>query len=284
MMIESAAARWLLTAVFAAAALPRRGPGGPVRRADRAAAVFCLVMCAALVAMTWRPEPAAAAWVEAAGFDCAALWFVLASRGSSGWFRRPGLTSLHLALMAAADDLDAHRGAWRGRDTAARAWSWRDGGHVRCRPGCPVLAVSGRVAACCAAASIPWPVPAIGPGLRVKDPAAPGHERWHGVDADRDAVTPDPDREEGDAALHLRVTELLVHGWDLARATGQPASFPDDLAEQELAFSRSKLADIPAGRRPFGPRSRCPPARRRSTGSPPASGAPWPRLGGREAP
>jgi hypothetical protein len=50
---------------------------------------------------------------------------------------------------------------------------------------------------------------------------------------------------------------LLVHGWDLARATGQPASFPDDLAEQELAFSRARLGDIHAGRRPFGrPRPR----------------------------
>jgi uncharacterized protein (TIGR03086 family) len=57
----------------------------------------------------------------------------------------------------------------------------------------------------------------------------------------------------GIVALHLRITELLVHGWDLARATGQPARFPDSLAEQELAFSRGKLADIPAGRRPFGP-------------------------------
>ena len=57
----------------------------------------------------------------------------------------------------------------------------------------------------------------------------------------------------GVVALHLRITELLVHGWDLARATGQPAAAPDGLAEQELAFSRSKLADIPPGRRPFGP-------------------------------
>jgi uncharacterized protein (TIGR03086 family) len=57
----------------------------------------------------------------------------------------------------------------------------------------------------------------------------------------------------GVVALHLRITELLVHGWDLARATGQSAAVPDDLAEQELAFSRSKLADIPPGRRPFGP-------------------------------
>ncbi len=57
----------------------------------------------------------------------------------------------------------------------------------------------------------------------------------------------------GIAALHLRITEVLVHGWDLARATGQDAVFPEDLAEQELAFSRSKLGDIPQGRTPFAP-------------------------------
>jgi len=57
----------------------------------------------------------------------------------------------------------------------------------------------------------------------------------------------------GAVALHLRITELLVHGWDLARATGQRARFPDGLAEQELAFSRRALGGIPAGRRPFGP-------------------------------
>jgi hypothetical protein len=39
----------------------------------------------------------------------------------------------------------------------------------------PVLAVSGAVAACCAAASIPWLARAIGPGPWVKDPAAAGH-------------------------------------------------------------------------------------------------------------
>nr|MDQ2754242.1 TIGR03086 family metal-binding protein [Actinomycetota bacterium] len=57
----------------------------------------------------------------------------------------------------------------------------------------------------------------------------------------------------GIAALHLRIVEMLVHGWDLASATGQSAQFPDDIAEQSLAFTRAKLADVPADRKPFGP-------------------------------
>jgi uncharacterized protein (TIGR03086 family) len=57
----------------------------------------------------------------------------------------------------------------------------------------------------------------------------------------------------GIGALHLRLVETLVHGWDLARATGRPPGFPEALAEQELAFSRAKLADVPPGRTPFAP-------------------------------
>jgi uncharacterized protein (TIGR03086 family) len=55
-------------------------------------------------------------------------------------------------------------------------------------------------------------------------------------------------------ALHLRLTELLVHSWDLARATGQPTTgLPEDLAEQELSFSRVQLEKLPPGRSPFAP-------------------------------
>lgn len=57
----------------------------------------------------------------------------------------------------------------------------------------------------------------------------------------------------GMVMVHLRITELLVHGWDLAHATAQPVDLPADLAEQELRFSRGKLADVPAGHSPFGP-------------------------------
>jgi uncharacterized protein (TIGR03086 family) len=57
----------------------------------------------------------------------------------------------------------------------------------------------------------------------------------------------------GIVALNLRVTEALVHGWDLARATGQTPRFPTDLTEEALAFSRDKLGEIPPDRRPFAP-------------------------------
>ncbi len=54
-------------------------------------------------------------------------------------------------------------------------------------------------------------------------------------------------------ALHLRIVEALVHGWDLAHAVGLPARFDQELAEQELAFTRLRLADVPPERSPFGP-------------------------------
>jgi uncharacterized protein (TIGR03086 family) len=44
-----------------------------------------------------------------------------------------------------------------------------------------------------------------------------------------------------------------VHGWDLARATGRTVSYPDDVVEQEIAFSREFLGRIPPDREPFAP-------------------------------
>src|SRR5450432_3977161 len=50
----------------------------------------------------------------------------------------------------------------------------------------------------------------------------------------------------GHVLLNLRIAEALVHGWDLAQATGQPVRLPADVAEHALAFSRSQFeGDLP---------------------------------------
>ena len=91
-MITALAARWVLTAVFAAAGLtatlPWRAPAESAQPAERISAVFCGAMCAALIAMIWRSEPAAT-WLQAALFGCAALWFGLTSLAGSGRGWRP---------------------------------------------------------------------------------------------------------------------------------------------------------------------------------------------------
>jgi Domain of unknown function (DUF5134) len=170
-VIESMTARWLLTAVFVAAALC----AGLVRRSERPAAAFCVLMCAALIAMTWRTEPAVATWVQVAGFGCAALWFVVAGRTGLSRSGLPTLTDLHHALMAAAMVwmLTVLVGGTQMRSTMPGHGEMAVMSAATSLP-LPVLAVTSFCAAYCAIAAIPWLARAVGPGLRVTDPAAAG--------------------------------------------------------------------------------------------------------------
>ena len=63
----------------------------------------------------------------------------------------------------------------------------------------------------------------------------------------------------GETLLWLRVVEHLVHGWDLAQATGQRPEFAPGLAEQALEFSEANLGNVQGGRTPFGSRLPAPP-------------------------
>lgn len=57
----------------------------------------------------------------------------------------------------------------------------------------------------------------------------------------------------GDLALGMILWEYQVHGWDLARATGQQWSVPDGAAEESLEFAPTMLGpDYQGEGKPFG--------------------------------
>jgi len=56
----------------------------------------------------------------------------------------------------------------------------------------------------------------------------------------------------GVALVHMRVAELVVHGWDLAKATGQSTDLDPELAADALAAWRERFGDRPRTTLPFG--------------------------------
>ena len=64
--------------------------------------------------------------------------------------------------------------------------------------------------------------------------------------------TPMMGAQPGTTVVHMRINELLIHGWDLARAIGQPPGLPEDLAEGALKLWQTRLAGRPREGMPFG--------------------------------
>jgi uncharacterized protein (TIGR03086 family) len=93
--------------------------------------------------------------------------------------------------------------------------------------------------------TIDWQAPAEEIGgdwaAAFRDRAAPLRAAWRAADLDRPVSGPG-----GEAPLHARadqqITELAVHDWDLAKATGQALADLDPApAEHALAWSRQML-------------------------------------------
>lgn len=66
--------------------------------------------------------------------------------------------------------------------------------------------------------------------------------------------------EPGTKIVQHVIDEMLIHGWDLARATGQSATFPDDLVEQSFGSWQAWFAERPRSTGDnFGPEQPAPP-------------------------
>ncbi|HZA18274.1 MAG TPA: hypothetical protein VE645_15540, partial [Pseudonocardiaceae bacterium] len=76
----------------------------------------------------------------------------------------------------------------------------------------------------------------------------------------------------GAERLHIRIADLLAHGWYLAQITGQFAALPADLSEQALTFTRAQLSTMPRTNR-FDPCNQSTTMLPPSTGSPLSSAA-----------
>jgi len=74
-----------------------------------------------------------------------------------------------------------------------------------------------------------------------RDRAAPLRAVWQEADLDRLVAVPGGGQAPLRSRADQQITELAVHGWDLAQATGQQAGLDAALAEHALSWSRQML-------------------------------------------
>jgi uncharacterized protein (TIGR03086 family) len=66
----------------------------------------------------------------------------------------------------------------------------------------------------------------------------------------------------GSVFVNIAAGDAFTHGWDLAKATGQPTDLDPAVAAQLLAFAQGFLSDAlrgPEGQAPFGPKQEAAP-------------------------
>jgi uncharacterized protein (TIGR03086 family) len=76
---------------------------------------------------------------------------------------------------------------------------------------------------------------------------------WHAPGALDATITLPFGDAPGSVAASINFVDVLVHGWDLARATGQDATLDPDLAEPALEVSRNLVSDQFRSAGAFGP-------------------------------
>ena len=77
---------------------------------------------------------------------------------------------------------------------------------------------------------------------------------WRAADLDEHVTVPGGGRAALRSRADQQITELAVHGWDLAMATGQQAGLDPALADHALSWARQMLRPEHRGPdRAFGP-------------------------------
>jgi uncharacterized protein (TIGR03086 family) len=78
-------------------------------------------------------------------------------------------------------------------------------------------------------------------------------DSWRAEGLDRQVLMSSGDKIDGAMAFNMTLMEYLVHGWDLAVATGQPVPYTDDEAEAVLERAQTTLPPEYRGEgMPFG--------------------------------
>ena len=104
-------------------------------------------------------------------------------------------------------------------------------------------------------------------GTFVGDDAAPAYRAsaaevsaaWHAPGVLERRVRLPIGEVPGDVALAIHTVETIVHGWDLAKATGQPTEIQPELCAVAWEATRGIGDDLRGAGRPFGPAVSVPP-------------------------